>query len=223
MPPHRRVAPAVRSSAYAAIRGSRLLTFQRPLCAARIGFLQSVQKRTFGSCRSTALSGFGRRPDRVDERRECRRYLTSPRVIEEKSGKRRTQILVYSRERPVLEQRSNLVLDDVREAHTIILISRATRATRRCCNPPSSLAAIANHLRGQLDDYLGVNAARVELIVTEANLVAAAPGKRTTSLVNGLFQADITGTAMSAVNGQERTHHLKAAIPRFSHAAPRCM
>jgi len=151
MPPHRRVAPAVRSSAYAAIRGSRLLTFQRPLCAARIGFLQSVQKRTFGSCRSTALSGFGRRPDRVDERRECRRYLTSPRVIEEKSGKRRTQILVYSRERPVLEQRSNLVLDDVREAHTIILISRATRATRRCCNPPSSLAAIANHLRGQLD------------------------------------------------------------------------
>jgi len=42
-------------------------------------------------------------------------------------------------------------------------------------------------------------------------------------LVNGLFQADVTGTAMSAVNGQERTHHLKAAIPRFSHAAVMCM
>lgn len=82
---------------------------------------------------------------------------------------------------------------------------------------------IANDLRGQLDDYLGVDAARVELIVTEANSGAAAPGKQTTSLVNGLFQADITGTAMSAVNGQERTRHLKAAIPRFSHAAVMCM
>ena len=69
---------------------------------------------------------------------------------------------MHSRERPVLEQRSNLVLDDVREAHTSLL-------------------------------------------------------------VNGLFQADVTRTAMSAVNGQERTHHLKAAIPRFSHAAARCM
>jgi hypothetical protein len=39
--------------------------------------------------------------------------------------------------------------------------------------------------------------------VTEANSVAAAPGTQTTSLGHGLFQADITGTAMSAVNGQE--------------------
>jgi len=31
--------------------------------------------RTFGRCRSTALPGLGRHPDRVDERRECRGYL----------------------------------------------------------------------------------------------------------------------------------------------------
>jgi hypothetical protein len=40
---------------------------------------------------------------------------------------------------------------------------------------------------------------------------------------SGQHPADLTGTAMSAVNGQERTRHLKAAIPRYSHAAVMCM
>src|SRR5438105_13896436 len=69
-------------------------------------------------CRSTALPGLGRQPDRVDERRECRGYLAPPRVIEKEAGKRRAPILEHSRERPSLEQGRNLVLDHVREAHT---------------------------------------------------------------------------------------------------------
>lgn len=46
--------------------------------------------------------------------------------------------------------------------------------------------------------------------MAEANLVAATPGKQTSSLVNGLFHAEVRGAAMSAVNGQEQTYHLKA-------------
>ncbi|TMH67723.1 MAG: hypothetical protein E6H48_07410 [Betaproteobacteria bacterium] len=59
--------------------------------------------RTFGRCRSTALPGLGRHPDRVDERRECRGYLAPTWVIEKKAGKRRTPILEHPRQSPGLE------------------------------------------------------------------------------------------------------------------------
>lgn len=51
----------------------------------------------------------------------------------------------------------------------------------------------AADLRQQLDDYLGAAAAGVELVCTENNSVYTAPGKQTTSLVNGLFYADSLG------------------------------
>src|SRR3569833_1830792 len=54
---------------------------------------------------------------------------------------------------------------------------------------------VAN-LRQMLDDYLGHNSKRVELIVTEHNSVFSNPGKQTTSLVNGLFFADALGTLL---------------------------
>jgi alpha-L-arabinofuranosidase len=54
----------------------------------------------------------------------------------------------------------------------------------------------AANLRQMLDDYLGKNSKRVELIVTEHNSVFSNPGKQTTSLVNGLFFADAVGTLL---------------------------
>ncbi len=52
-------------------------------------------------------------------------------------------------------------------------------------------ASDAADLRMQLNDYLGATtAAGVELACTENNSVSSAPGKQTTSLVNGLFMAD---------------------------------
>lgn len=55
-------------------------------------------------------------------------------------------------------------------------------------------AEIAN-IRQMLSDYLGAAAAKVEIMVTEHNSTASAPGKQTTSLVNGLFLADSIGYA----------------------------
>ncbi len=58
-------------------------------------------------------------------------------------------------------------------------------------------AADAANLRMQLNDYLGsTTAAGVELDCTENNSVSSAPGKQTTSLVNGLFMADSICAAM---------------------------
>ncbi|HEY6923711.1 MAG TPA: hypothetical protein VI653_09600 [Steroidobacteraceae bacterium] len=54
----------------------------------------------------------------------------------------------------------------------------------------------AANLRQMLNDYLGGNSQRVELIVTENNSVFSNPGKQTTSLVNGLFFADAVGTLL---------------------------
>ncbi len=51
----------------------------------------------------------------------------------------------------------------------------------------------AANLRQQLNDYLGAQAANVELVCTENNSVSSGPGKQTTSLVNGLFYADSFG------------------------------
>jgi alpha-N-arabinofuranosidase len=51
----------------------------------------------------------------------------------------------------------------------------------------------ATDLRTQLNDYLGPQAAGVEIVCTENNSVSSMPGKQTTSLVNGLFLAESTG------------------------------
>jgi hypothetical protein len=51
----------------------------------------------------------------------------------------------------------------------------------------------AADLRQQLNDYLGDQAASVELVCTENNSVSSNPGKQTTSLVNGLYYADSFG------------------------------
>jgi len=56
-----------------------------------------------------------------------------------------------------------------------------------------SWATDAADLRQQLKDYLGAQAAQVELVCTETNSVSSQPGKQTTSLVNGLFYADNFG------------------------------
>lgn len=51
-------------------------------------------------------------------------------------------------------------------------------------------------LRQMLNDYLGKDAAGVEINCTENNSVYGNPGKQTTSLVNGLFFADSLGNIM---------------------------
>jgi len=63
-------------------------------------------------------------------------------------------------------------------------------------NSAASWPNDAANLRQMLDDYLGHNSKRVELIVTEHNSVFSNPGKQTTSLVNGLFFADALGTLL---------------------------
>jgi alpha-N-arabinofuranosidase len=60
----------------------------------------------------------------------------------------------------------------------------------------SSWANDAADLRQQLNDYLGAQAASVELVCTENNSVYSNPGKQTTSLVNGLFYADSFGQVL---------------------------
>lgn len=50
-------------------------------------------------------------------------------------------------------------------------------------------------IRQILTDYLGADASKIEIAVTEHNSTASAPGKQTTSLVNGLFLADSIGYA----------------------------
>jgi len=58
-------------------------------------------------------------------------------------------------------------------------------------------ASDAADLRMQLSDYLGSTiGSGVELACTENNSVSSAPGKQTTSLVNGLFMADSICAAM---------------------------
>ena len=54
----------------------------------------------------------------------------------------------------------------------------------------------AASIRQILNDYLGANASRVEIICTENNSVFSDPGKQTTSLVNGLFMADSVGNIL---------------------------
>src|SRR6266511_3077862 len=80
----------------------------------------------------------------------------------------------------------------------------------------------AADLRQQLNDYLGTNAAGVELVCTENNSVYSNPGKQTTSLVNGLFLADSLCHAMqtefNAViwwdmrNGQETANNNSSSL-----------
>jgi alpha-L-arabinofuranosidase len=52
-------------------------------------------------------------------------------------------------------------------------------------------ASDAADLRQQITDYMGSNVGtNIELLCTENNSVSSAPGKQSTSLVNGLFKAD---------------------------------
>jgi alpha-L-arabinofuranosidase len=54
----------------------------------------------------------------------------------------------------------------------------------------------AADLRRQLNDYLGAQAANIEIVATENNSVSSSPGKQTTSLVNGLYYADSIGQVL---------------------------
>ena len=84
-------------------------------------------------------------------------------------------------------------------------------------NAASTWPNDAANLRQMLDDYLGKNSKRVELIVTENNSVFSNPGKQTTSLVNGLFFADAIGNLLQTEfnglmwwdlrNGQDATNN----------------
>lgn len=60
----------------------------------------------------------------------------------------------------------------------------------------ASWAGDASNIRQMVDDYLGPDGRRVELICTENNSVYSNPGKQTTSLVNGLFLADSIGNIL---------------------------
>jgi hypothetical protein len=51
-------------------------------------------------------------------------------------------------------------------------------------------ASDAANLRQMITDYVGSNGTNIELVCTENNSVSSAPGKQSTSLVNGLFKAD---------------------------------
>jgi alpha-N-arabinofuranosidase len=80
----------------------------------------------------------------------------------------------------------------------------------------------AADLRQQLNDYLGVAAAGVELVCTENNSVYSNPGKQTTSLVNGLYYADSFGQFIQTEfttfmwwilrNGQETGNNNSASL-----------
>ncbi|HEU5077972.1 MAG TPA: alpha-L-arabinofuranosidase [Opitutaceae bacterium] len=86
----------------------------------------------------------------------------------------------------------------------------------------TSWANDADNLRQMLNDYLGSDAAKVELTCTENNSVYAQPGKQTTSLVNGLFLADSLGNLMKTEfnaliwwdfrNGQEPGNNNSASL-----------
>lgn len=58
-------------------------------------------------------------------------------------------------------------------------------------------AADAAGIRQMMNDYLGASSKRVEIDSTETNSTYAAPGKQTTSLVNGLYLADSLGNIMT--------------------------
>ena len=52
-------------------------------------------------------------------------------------------------------------------------------------------SSAASDLRGQITDYIGApNDTNIELVCTENNSVSSAPGKQSTSLVNGLYKID---------------------------------
>ena len=57
-------------------------------------------------------------------------------------------------------------------------------------------AGAARDLRQQLDDYLGTNAANVELVCTENNSDGGPVGRQSTSLVNALYLADSVSQLM---------------------------
>lgn len=63
-------------------------------------------------------------------------------------------------------------------------------------NSTKTWANDAARIRQMLNDYLGKDAKRVEIVCTENNSVYSNPGKQTTSLVNGLFFADSLGNIM---------------------------
>lgn len=65
----------------------------------------------------------------------------------------------------------------------------------------SQWAGAAADLRSQLNTYLGSDASKVEVVVTENNSVFSNPGKQSTSLVNGLYLADSIANVMQTEIG----------------------
>ncbi len=82
------------------------------------------------------------------------------------------------------------------ENDAFLLLHTATDSTGQDPNDPLDWAVRATAFRTVLNQVLGSNAARVELLATEFNSVYANPGKQTTSLVNGLFVADSLGALL---------------------------
>ncbi|HZZ59388.1 MAG TPA: hypothetical protein VFE31_16270, partial [Opitutaceae bacterium] len=82
--------------------------------------------------------------------------------------------------------------------------------------------AASNTMQAELNDYLGANASKVEMLNTENNSISSGPGKQSVSLVNGLYMADSLGyisqSAFNAwiwwdlYNGSEVDGNLSAAI-----------
>ena len=65
----------------------------------------------------------------------------------------------------------------------------------------SGWPSISANIRKLLTDYFGAGSAGIEVADTEVNSVSSAPGKQTTSLVNGLYFADTLGAvAQTPIN-----------------------
>ena len=82
------------------------------------------------------------------------------------------------------------------ESDANLLLNTVSGTGSQNPNNPMSWAARAAGYRTLLQQTLGTNAARVQLLATEFNSVYAGPGKQTTSLVNGLFLADSLGSLL---------------------------
>jgi hypothetical protein len=79
------------------------------------------------------------------------------------------------------------------ESDSTLLLGTVSSPTAGGSGSPDNWALRAAGYRSLLNQKLGVNANKVELLATEFNSVYSNPGKESTSLVNGLYVADSLG------------------------------
>ncbi|HEV3256922.1 MAG TPA: hypothetical protein VG013_08600, partial [Gemmataceae bacterium] len=82
------------------------------------------------------------------------------------------------------------------ESDSTLLLGTVSSPTAGGSGSPDNWSLRAAGYRSLLNQKLGANASKVELLATEFNSVYSNPGKQTTSLVNGLFVADSLGSIL---------------------------